>query len=143
MCMDHLHSKCKCHTVGIYCQIWDFGIENGISSQVLALSHLISPCFAYFFSPFFPNFSIILFCYAFLVLACAITLPVLWLPSSVISPLLSMATPDAHVTCLLYFFSVLCSFLNISASFSAVRHLPVLFSVRLLLFLPWHPANQI
>lgn len=141
--MDHLHSKCKRHSVGIHCRIWDFGIENGIASQVLALSHLISPCFAHFFSPFLPNFSIFLFCYAFLVLACAITLPVLWLPSSVISPLLSIATPDAHVTRLLYFSSVLRSFLNISASFSAVRPLPVLFSVRLLLFLPWHPATQI
>lgn len=96
--MDHLPSKCKCHTVGIYCRIWDFGIENGIALQVLALSHLISPFFLYFFSPFLPNFSTFLFRYALLVLCCAITLPFLWLPSSAISPLLSMAMSDAHVT---------------------------------------------
>lgn len=131
--MDHLPSKCKCHTVRIYCRIWDFGIENGTASQVLALSQLISPFFSYS-SPFLPNFSVVLFHYALLILPYAITCPFLWFLSTPSSPLLSLERNISPllVLCPLllpkYFWLVLCCMSPFSFTFWEIISLPSLAS---------------
>lgn len=104
-------------------------------------SQLISPFFSHS-SPFLPNFSV------FFVSLCSSDLA---LCNNLSFPLVSIYcqfstsfhgyTRCSQYTSLLYLFSVLCCFLNISGSFCAVCPISLLFSVWFFLFLLWHPGD--